>query len=105
MSTFFPKHTVHWHFEEPTILRRFSISIWEVAVLTGVTLRLYRAMEITSGSAPSQLEVETDVITSARYNRSVTPVRTATSQIEIENRRRIVGSSKCHWTVCFGKNV
>ena len=53
MSTFFPKHTVHWHFEEPTILRRFSISIWEVAVLTGVTLRLYRALVITSGSTSS----------------------------------------------------
>ena len=55
MSTFFPKHTVHWHFEEPTILRRFSISIWEVAVLTGVTLRLYRALVITSGSTSSWL--------------------------------------------------
>lgn len=53
MSHFFPKQTVQWHFEEPTILRRFSISIWEVAILTGVTLRLYRALVITSGSTSS----------------------------------------------------
>lgn len=50
MSTFFPKHTVQWHFEEPTILRRFSLSLWEMALLTGVTLRLYRALVTTRGS-------------------------------------------------------
>ena len=53
MSTFFPKQTVQWHFEEPTILRRFSLSLWEVAILTGITLRLYRALVITSGSTSS----------------------------------------------------
>lgn len=55
MSTFFPKQTVQWHFEEPTILRRFSLSLWEVAILTGITLRLYRALIITSGSTSSWL--------------------------------------------------
>lgn len=55
MSTFFPKHTVQWHFEEPTIFRRFSISLWEVAILTGVTLRLYRAIVITAGSTSTWL--------------------------------------------------
>lgn len=44
MSSFFPKHTVQWHFEEPTMLRRFSLNIVEMAVLTGVVLRLYRAV-------------------------------------------------------------
>ena len=44
MSTFFPKHTVQWHFEEPTVLRRFSLNIVEMAVLTGIVLRLYRAL-------------------------------------------------------------
>ena len=53
MTRFFPKHTVQW--EEPTILRRFSLSLWEVAVLTGITLRLYRALVITVGSASSWL--------------------------------------------------
>lgn len=50
MSTFFPKHTVQWHFEEPTVLRRFSLSVLEMAVLTGITLRLYRAVVTTLGS-------------------------------------------------------
>lgn len=42
--SFFPKHTVQWHFEEPTALRRFSLSLVEMAVLTGIVLRLYRAL-------------------------------------------------------------
>src|SRR5688572_8887928 len=51
--TFFPKHTVQW--EEPTVLRRFTISLWEVAILTGVALRLYRALVISAGSTESLL--------------------------------------------------
>ncbi len=50
MSSFFPKDTVQWHFEEPTVLRRFSLSLIEMAVLTGVALRLYRAVVINYGS-------------------------------------------------------
>jgi hypothetical protein len=50
MSTFFPKHSVQWHFEEPTVIRRFSLSLLEMAVLTGITVRLYRALVITHGS-------------------------------------------------------
>jgi hypothetical protein len=55
MGTFFPKHSVQWHFEEPTILRRFSLNLWEVAILTGIVLRLYRALVITAGSTSSWL--------------------------------------------------
>ena len=44
MKRYFPKHTVQWHFEEPTVFRRFSLSLWEVAIITGVLLRLYRAV-------------------------------------------------------------
>ena len=54
MSTFFPKHTVQWHFEEPTVLRRFSLSLVEMALLTGVVLRLYRAV-VTIQSSGSWL--------------------------------------------------
>jgi len=50
MSTFFPKHSVEWRFEEPTVLRRFSLSLWEMALLTGVALRLYRALVTTQSS-------------------------------------------------------
>ncbi|HJQ21431.1 MAG TPA: hypothetical protein VJ867_13870 [Gemmatimonadaceae bacterium] len=53
MSHFFPKHTVQWHFEEPTVLRKFSLSLGEMAVLTGVTLRLYRALVISHGATSS----------------------------------------------------
>ena len=53
MTRFFPKHTVQW--EGPSVLRRFSLSLIEVAALTGVTLRLYRAVVITAGSSSSWL--------------------------------------------------
>jgi hypothetical protein len=49
VTTFFPKHTIHWHFEEPTMVRRFSLSLGEMAVLTGITLRLYRAVVVSHG--------------------------------------------------------
>ena len=44
---YFPKHTVQWHFEEPTVLRKFSLSLLEMALLTGIVLRLYRALVMT----------------------------------------------------------
>jgi hypothetical protein len=50
MSTFFPKTTAQWHLEEPTVIRRFTLSLVEMAVLTGVTLRLYRALVSTQTS-------------------------------------------------------
>jgi hypothetical protein len=55
VSHFFPKHTVQWHFEEPTVMRKFSLSLAEMAILTGVALRLYRALIITHGSSSSWL--------------------------------------------------
>jgi hypothetical protein len=50
MNNFFPKNTVQWKFEEPTVLRRLSLSLWEMAVLTGFALRLYRAVVVNYGS-------------------------------------------------------
>jgi hypothetical protein len=50
VSTFFPKQSVQWHFEEPTIIRRFSLSLLEMATLTGITLRIFRALVNTHGS-------------------------------------------------------
>lgn len=49
-TPFFPKHTVQWHIEEPTVLRRFSLSLWEMALMTGVLLRLYRAVVLNYGN-------------------------------------------------------
>lgn len=46
MSSFFPRHTVEWRLEEPPAFRKLSLSLVEMAVLTGVALRLYRAIVV-----------------------------------------------------------
>jgi hypothetical protein len=50
MPTFFPRHTVELHFQEPRAFRRFSYSLVEMAIVTGVVVRLYRLMTLTHGS-------------------------------------------------------
>lgn len=49
MSRYFPRHTVEWKLEEPPALRKLSMSLWEMALITGVLLRLYRALALTNG--------------------------------------------------------
>lgn len=44
MPNFFPRDTAEWRLEEPPAIRKLSLSLWEMAVLTGVALRLYRAI-------------------------------------------------------------
>jgi hypothetical protein len=51
MPTFFPRHTVEWRLEEPAAFRRMSLSLVEVALLTGVVLRVMRALAFTLGRA------------------------------------------------------
>ena len=51
MSTFFPRHSVEWRLEEPAAFRRLSISLVEMALLTGIALRLLRALTFTHGRA------------------------------------------------------
>ena len=51
MSTFFPRHNVEWRLEEPAAFRRLSISLVEMALLTGIVLRLLRALTFTHGRA------------------------------------------------------
>ena len=46
MPNFFPRHTVEWRLEEPPAFRKLSLSLLEMAVLTGVALRLYRAIVV-----------------------------------------------------------
>jgi hypothetical protein len=50
MPTFFPRHTVELHFQEPRAFRRFSYSLVEMAIVTGVVVRLYRLVMLTHGS-------------------------------------------------------
>jgi hypothetical protein len=51
MSNFFPRHSVEWRLEEPPAFRRLSISLFEMALLTGIVLRLLRALTFTHGRA------------------------------------------------------
>ena len=51
MPTFFPRQTVQLNqFEEPSALRKLSFSLVEMAVITGVLLRIYRSLVLTHGS-------------------------------------------------------
>ncbi|HEX7979006.1 MAG TPA: hypothetical protein VF461_10415 [Gemmatimonadaceae bacterium] len=51
MSHFFPRHSVEWRLEEPAAFRRLSLSIVEMALLTGIVLRVLRALTFTLGRA------------------------------------------------------
>jgi hypothetical protein len=46
----FPRHTIEFHLEEPKAFRRFSRSLVEMAIVTGVLARLYRVVILTHGS-------------------------------------------------------
>src|SRR3954453_20629959 len=50
MATFFPRQTVELRLEEPKAFRRFSFSLVEMALVTGVLVRLYRVTILTHGS-------------------------------------------------------
>ena len=47
MSSFFPRNTIEWRMEEPPAFRRLSLSLVEMAVITGVVLRVLRALTFT----------------------------------------------------------
>lgn len=49
MAPFFPHTTVEFKIEEPPAFRRFTLSIAEMAIVTGVLFRLYRALAMTTG--------------------------------------------------------
>lgn len=50
MSDFFPLHTATMRIEEPRAFRRFSLSLVEMALITGVLVRVYRSLVLTHGS-------------------------------------------------------
>jgi len=47
MPPFFPHHTVELRIEEPQAFRKFSFSLVEMAIVTGILLRLYRVVVLT----------------------------------------------------------
>ena len=50
MPTFFPKHTAELKLSEPKAFRLFSYSLVEMALVTGVLVRVYRLVVLTNGS-------------------------------------------------------
>lgn len=48
MMPLFPRSTVELKLEEPAAFRRFSRSLVETAIVTGVVIRLYRAVVLTN---------------------------------------------------------
>jgi hypothetical protein len=53
MMEFFPKNTMQWKVLEPPSLRRITLSLPYMALLTGVHLRLWRSYAFTNGSPDS----------------------------------------------------
>ena len=49
MPNFFPRHTLELHIVEPKAFRRFSFSLAEMALVTGVLVRVYRVFVLTHG--------------------------------------------------------
>jgi hypothetical protein len=50
VSDFFPLHTSTMRIEEPKAFRRFSLSLVEMALITGVLVRVYRSLVLTHGA-------------------------------------------------------
>lgn len=51
MAEYFPRKTIAWtQIDEPAPFRRITMSILEMALLTGVVMRLFRALALTHGS-------------------------------------------------------
>lgn len=53
MADFFPQHTVAWRIEEQRAVRRLTLSLPQMALVTGVALRLWRSYALTHGSPDS----------------------------------------------------
>lgn len=53
MTEYFPRKTVQWKLQEPRSLRRVSLSLPYMALLTGVPMRLWRSFAFTHGSPDS----------------------------------------------------
>ena len=48
MPSYFPRHTVAWKVEEPAAFRKLTLSLPEMAIITGVVVRLIRAVALAS---------------------------------------------------------
>lgn len=55
MAEFFPRQTIAWKLEEPAAFRKLSLSLVEMALITGIVLRLYRSLVLTYGGGSGWL--------------------------------------------------
>jgi hypothetical protein len=53
MSALFPNTTASWKTEKPDAFRRLSLSLPQMALVTGIVLRLWRSYTLTHGSPDS----------------------------------------------------
>lgn len=66
MPSLFPRKTIAWEVvEDPTAIRRLSLSLPEMALVTGIMLRLYRAYVLSHGSPESWLWVGSTLVIGA----------------------------------------
>jgi hypothetical protein len=66
VTEFFPRKTIAWEVvDDPTAIRRMSNSLVEMALITGVVLRLYRAYVYSHGSPESGLWVGSTLVIGA----------------------------------------
>jgi hypothetical protein len=50
MSMFFPRQSLEFKLEEPAAFRKLTLSLVEMALITGIVVRLCRALVLTHGS-------------------------------------------------------
>ncbi len=63
MPQFFPRKTIAWEVvDDPTAIRRLSNSLPEMALITGIVLRLYRVYVLSHGSPESWLWVGSTIV-------------------------------------------
>lgn len=55
MAEFFPRQTIAWKLEEAAPFRKLSLSLVEMALITGVVLRLFRSLALTYGGGSGWL--------------------------------------------------
>lgn len=55
MPEFFPRHTASWKLEESHAFRRLTLSVVEMAVVTGLLLHVYRALVLSRAPDSSWL--------------------------------------------------
>ena len=69
MPSLFPRKTIAWEVvEDPTAIRRLSLSLPEMALVTGIMLRLYRAYVLSHGSPESWLWVGSTMVIGVPYH-------------------------------------